>query len=310
MACVESKPKVELERLYRPSQAEFWEKYLLPRKAVVLVGCLDRWKACQTWSPAFFKDRYGDLPLQTKGQYYTLADYMPKGSRGKPLTMGEFIDLVEASSDENPAPYLRNVWLEKFIPELYADIEPTPQQFLPNWLEDPLAKPLYSRLHGGRAEFYMGGRGGKFPVLHYDTYYIHTFLSQIYGIKEYTIFPPDQSAFLYPDSRNKSTISVDDIDHVDLEKFPLFAQATPIRVLLHPGEVLAVPAGWWHMTKIITPSITISMARVNSSNWADFSRDLMQHAPAHLKPPLWCYLAGFRAYQGVRGPGISKKAAL
>jgi len=53
------------------------------------------------------------------------------------LTIDEFIGMVMNSSDENPAPYLRNVHLEKFLPELMEDVSPLPEYFSPNWLQGP-----------------------------------------------------------------------------------------------------------------------------------------------------------------------------
>jgi len=287
-----------IARQHKPSYGEFTNEFLLPRKPVVLTGALDHWKALTKWTPEFFKQKYGTVPLQVNGQPYTLGGFIPKREDGRELTIDEFIGMVMNSSDENPAPYLRNVHLEKFLPELMEDVSPLPEYFSPNWLQGPFTKPLNSRLHGGNCELYIGGTGGKFPVLHFDTWHIHTFLSQIYGIKEYTIYAPEDSAYLYP---NMNTSRVGDIDNVDLNKFPLFASAKRIRFHLNPGETLFVPAGWWHTTKIITPSITLSVARVNESNWKDFSRDLRVGAPAPLRPLVATYLTGLRLMKAITG---------
>ena len=282
---------VLISRRHKPSYGDFANEFLLPRTPVVLTGALENWNALTKWTPEFFKQTYGTISLQVTGQPYTLGGFIPMREDGRALTMAEFIGMVMNSSDENPAPYLRNVHLEKFLPELMEDVSPLPEYFSPNWLQGPFTKPLNSRLHGGNCELYIGGTGGKFPVLHFDTWHIHTFLSQICGIKEYTIYAPEDSAYLYP---NMNTSRVGDIDNVDLNKFPLFAKATRIRFCLNPGETLFVPAGWWHTTKIITPSITLSVSRVNESNWKDFSRDLQVAAPAFLRPMVATYLSGLR----------------
>jgi histone arginine demethylase JMJD6 len=287
-----------IERRSTPSYSEFVEEFLFPRKPLVIASALVRWNALSHWTPEFFRERYGRLPLQVHGQPYTLGGFLPTKKDGTPLTFGELIDLVLASTENNPAPYLRNIHIEKFVPELQKDLEPVPPYFHPNWLDGPLAGPLDSRLHRGRFELYIGGTGGKFPVLHYDTWYIHTFLCQIYGTKRYTMFAPDQGPFLYP-SGNRSLIP--DIDNVDLNQFPLFARATPISFELQPGEILFVPAGWWHTTRILTPSITVSASRVNASNWRDFARDLATHVRRRNRPLVSTYLACLRLSQAFRG---------
>lgn len=45
------------------------------------------------------------------------------------------------------------------------------------------------------------------------------------------------------------------IDLVDDQKFPKYHQATPIRVVLHPGQVLYLPAYWHHEVQSIPDSI-------------------------------------------------------
>lgn len=281
-----------IERQRCPACPEFRREFLEPRKPVIITGALERWRALTRWTPKFFKQSYGAVPLRVGNQPYTLGGFLPKKSDGSPLTLGEFIDLVLASSDAEPAPYLRNVHIDKFLPELNADLHPVPDYFQPNWLEGPLAKPLDSRLHSGRFELYIGGTGGRFPVLHYDTWHIYTLLSQIYGVKRYLLFAPDQAAFLYPRG-NQSQV---DPDNPDLQKFPLFARATPVSCDLQPGEILFVPPGWWHTTRILTPSITVSASRVNASNWRDFSHDLKAKAPAPMRPLVGTYLTALRLY--------------
>jgi histone arginine demethylase JMJD6 len=300
----ESVPSVTspVVRRDRPSYSEFADEFLSPRQPVVITGALESWRALTRWTPQFFKEKYGSVPLHAENQPYTLGGFLPERNDGSPLTLGEFIDLVMSSRSSNPSPYLRNVHLEKFLPELNADLQPLPKYFQPNWLDGPLARPLDGRLHGGRFELYIGGTGGKFPVLHYDTWHIHTFLSQIYGIKKYTLFAPDETPFLYAQG-NKSQV---DLENVDLEKFPLFRGATPIHLDLHPGEILFVPAGWWHTTKILTPSITVSASRVNKSNWCDFSRDLKARAPLHKRPIVAAYLTSLHLYHALAHHGKSK----
>ena len=74
-------------------------------------------------------------------------------------------------------------------------------------------------------EAYIGGSGAKFPILHYDGLHTHAFLMQLYGVKEYVVFPPDQSRYFYPRAETANVTSILDIENVDLARFPLFAQA-------------------------------------------------------------------------------------
>jgi hypothetical protein len=237
------------------------------------------------WTPEYFKKHFADLNFGIDGKDYRMAD---------------FIDLVMNSSEDNPAPYLRNALIDRMIPALLPDIQPMPEYFSPNWLVGPLSQLLRSRLHGGSSELYIGGKGGKFPFLHYDTWHTHAFISQIYGTKEFTAFAPDQAPYLYlkPGRRNQSLV---DIENPDYEKFPLFAKAAPMRFLLQPGEIIFIPAGWWHTAKMLSPSISVSVNRANASNWSDLTKDMCSGAPLPMRPVAAAYLTGMRVFRTLYG---------
>jgi Cupin-like domain len=183
--------------------------------------------------------------------------------------MSEFIDRVVNSTTEDPAPYLRNRVLREIFPSLTADIEPLPEYFFPNWLpEKYLVKYVREVLNrGAETEIYIGGNGGEFPVLHYDGAGVHAFLMQIYGRKQFIVYPPDQEQYLYPSPERQNLSEIRDLEHPDLNKYPLFKNAVPIKFVLEPGELLFVPSHWWHTTKMLTASITISVNVINQSNW-------------------------------------------
>ena len=166
--------------------------------------------------------------------------------------------------------------------------------FRPTGFRGPLAKPLYSRMEGGAIQLYIGGKGGQFPFLHYDGWHTHAFLCQLYGSKEFTLFPEEQTPYLYvkPSQPNSSLLS--NLEDPDFEKLPLFAKATATRFRLEAGEVLFIPGGLWHTAKMLTPAITVSANRANASNWHKFTRDLCSSAPAHLQPAVFVYLASIR----------------
>lgn len=247
------------------SYEEFSEHYLYANRPVIITGAMSHWKALGRWTPEFFKREFGSMK-------FSLDDTPKTGGTaqaGSEFTMTDFIDRVVASSESNPAPYLRNKILYDMFPSLKDDIEPLPDYFLPNWLTDRyLLKKVEQTLNRSAAlEIYIGGLGAKFPYLHYDGAATHAFLMQIYGRKQYVVFPPEQECYLYPSPVRANRSLVEDLESPDLVKFPLFAKATPIKFFLEPGQLLFVPSLWWHTAKILTPSITVSMNLLNESNW-------------------------------------------
>ena len=258
----------DFDRRANLSYEEFGHSYLYPNKPVIVTDATRRWKALSRWTPEFFKEEFGGMKFTIEGDSINHAG--SKGQKGAvEYTMAQFIDRVLDSTDENPAPYFRNRILYDLFPTLKEDIEPLPEYFQPNWLPDRyLVKYVGEVLNRGAAiEIYIGGRGAAFPVLHYDGAGTHAFLMQIYGRKKFIIYPPDQECYLYPSPEKQNFSMINSVDEPDLQRFPLFAKAHPITFVLEPGELLFVPSHWWHTTKMLTPSITVSINTVNRSNW-------------------------------------------
>ena len=250
----------QVDRRRELTQREFAGEYLNPLKPVIVTDAIEHWGA-RRWTPAFFRDMYGSRRVTVDGADYQLSD---------------LLDLIERSNASKPAPYLRNVRIDEWAPELLAGIQPLPLHAQPNWLDSRLfpERPSPTSL-----ELYIGGAGASFPTLHFDNMHTHAFLMQLYGSKEYVVYSPAQTPWLYPrPGREANKSSIDDIDRPDLSRFPLFTRAVPGRCVLRAGETLFVPAGWWHTARILEPSITVSANTVNASNWEPFARDYLASA--------------------------------
>jgi hypothetical protein len=253
-----------VERRHQLTRSEFAAQYARPLKPVILTDAFDHWPAKGRWTPAFFRERFGSRTVSVDGADYRIA---------------ELLDLIECSTPATPAPYLRNVVIEQWAPELLKDIHPLPPQTQPNWFESRFfpERPSMTSL-----ELYIGGAGATFPTLHFDNLHTHAFLMQLFGTKEYVFYSPDQSPWLYPRQgieANKSM--VEDIEHPDLARFPLFERAVAARCTLHAGETLFVPAGWWHTARILEPSVTVSANTMNASNWKAFIGDYDSRSSRH-----------------------------
>lgn len=292
----------EIERRKNLSYEEFAREYLYPLKPVIVTDVLQKWPAMQRWTPEFFKREFGSMRFRLNENPGQRADY--KGNEeGTEYTMAQFIDRVLASTEENPAPYFRNRVLYEMFPTLKHDIEPLPPYFQPNWLpERYLVGYVQQVLNRGAAiELYIGGRGSAFPVLHYDGAGTHAFLMHIYGRKEFIVYPPEQEPFLYPSPEKVNLSSIRDLDHPDLMKFPLFARASATKFILEPGEMLFVPSHWWHTTRMLSPSITVSINVLNQSNW----HELVEFVAMNRRNPLVSfasrvYLTGAGAWRSWR----------
>jgi len=302
--------KFEIEHRANLSYSEFSEKYLYANTPVVVTDAMRQWKAVTRWTPEFFKREFGDMKFTINEDLKRIVGYKDDNGAVE-YTMARFIDRVLESTDENPAPYFRNRILYDLFPSLKQDIEPLPEYFLPNWLpERYLVKYVSEVLNRGAAiELYIGGKGSAFPVLHYDGAGTHAFLMQIYGRKQFIVYPPSQEEFLYPSPEKENLSLINSIEKPDLQRFPLFAKAVPTIFVLEPGELLFVPSHWWHTTKMLTPSITLSSNTLNQSNW----HELVNFVAMRRRNPLVSfasrvYLTGAGAWRSWRDRNWSQRA--
>ncbi|BDA41177.1 probable tRNA wybutosine-synthesizing protein 5 at C-terminar half [Coccomyxa sp. Obi] len=120
---------------------------------------------------------------------------------------------------------------------------------------------------------------------HFDV--MDNLLCQIRGTKLVRLWPPLEESKLY---MTGSSSEVTDIDDPDPVKYPLFVRATHFDCILHPGDVLYIPALWHH--NVLTEEGSGFSVSVNVF-WRDMDK---------------CMYAGKDLY-GNRDPPVAEAAA-
>ncbi|MEO7199129.1 MAG: cupin-like domain-containing protein, partial [Dokdonella sp.] len=219
-----------VERLAGIGVAEFTATYRRPRRPVILADAACEWRLYKRATPDFFRSEYGDRIVRIRGHDYTLR---------------ELIDLLEASTPEQPGPYPCKFEIAKDFRELIDVVTPRFRYSLPDRQASKLLpQQLFKSVNN--LEIFFGGPGGEFPYLHYDVMRLHAWITQLYGDKEFTVYAPDQEHLLYINPDMPWQSSIRDHHHPDYERYPLFRQAKSTRILLRAGETLFLPCGWWH----------------------------------------------------------------
>ncbi len=243
-----------IDRVSGLSEKEFYNKYVKGSLPVIVTD-KGEWTKKEKFTTDYFKTNYNHLTRTVNGKTYTLS---------------EIIDLCEASTPENKAPYPNIFDVQRDFPEYLDDI---PEMFYgkSNRLQSSLL-PDYIAKRTNKRELFFGGKGCSFPTLHIDYLGVHTQLVQIIGEKDFILYSPDQTPCFYPD-KIKTNQSPVDITNPDYEKYPLFKNAKAIRTTLKPGEMLFIPSGWWHTTYIHNFNLTYAIDHVNSYNWDTFMEE-------------------------------------
>ena len=102
-----------------------------------------------------------------------------------------------------------------------------------------------------------------YEFCHYDP--DDNFLIMVQGRKQIRLFGYDHLDSLYPNpmgSYGKTIQSQVDLDHVDKERFPSFVEDSTLHCqhcVLYPGEMLFIPAFYWHQVTALDTGISINM---------------------------------------------------
>ena len=249
------------------SRKELIKEYIEPGLPVVLTDAALKWSGTGKITPEFFRSNYGKLVKEVDGKKYTVEN---------------FVELMLASTPENPAPYPFNLNVKDYFPELLDEMKPEILYSKSDRVNHPLL-PKYMLRGTEVYELFLGGNGSFFPFLHIDNLALHTQITQLYGSKEFTLYSPEQTPYLYPRVENAG-VSLVNIYKPDHESFSLFKNAVPTKVTIHQGETILFPTGWWHATWIPGPSISMGRVQLNANNWNAFVNDkynsLKMHRPA------------------------------
>ena len=196
----------------------------------LISGLVGRWPLSQL-TPQVLRARFGDLPVRARvGDYVSTAFAADRAMRD--MTMRAYLELVEDET-QYPPPYLGNLELREL-------------NRMCHW-------PAYFDKMGP-PRFWIGPARTVTP-LHCD--YDDNIFAQIWGSKRIFLSPPHHGEFLYTKEANAVLFgSPFDPETPDFEQFPLARQASMIECIVNPGEMLYVPAGWYHQVRALTFSLS------------------------------------------------------
>jgi hypothetical protein len=230
-----------IERAANPDRELFRERYVAADRPVILTGMLDAWPARRAWSPSALRERLGGIGVtfkEARGSLHpeldeegttavrgrsTLAEYLDRVMAGdsRVYLTGDEMQIVRAGQINTA---LAPLWSEFLLPPLFD----LPQlDSIGLWLS---AAGVVSRLH-------------------FDANGAHNLNAQVAGRKRVVLFPPSEEPYLYlydaPESKARNFSRID-LDALDDGRFPQFRQARGFEGVLDQGEMLFLPAGWFH----------------------------------------------------------------
>lgn len=251
-------------------------------KPAVFVGALklEQWPALHKWTNSYLKEKFGESSVHVKitpdGQFEGCEDLKlweiqsPNSSPVPPTVLSklqspdkvvvrpadvemkfsEFMDMLYNKEAGNVSFYLEYTSITGSLEAMGEDIAPVS---FAHFLDEQMRNVWI-------------GNGRTLGKLHFDPY--DNLLCQIAGSKELTLFDPYHNENLYEGHIREAAFSVDlptltfkrdrltqstsmvmspvDITKPDLERYPLFRKASRIQCTIHSGDILFLPAFWWH----------------------------------------------------------------
>jgi len=201
----------------------------------LMPGAVKRWPLCAL-TPQDLRERYGHVPVRARVGDYVATAFAPDRAM-QDMSLGTYLDISEHPDSALP-PYVGNLELR----ELNA---------MCHW-------PGYFEKMGP-PRFWLGPARTVTP-LHCD--YDDNIFAQILGSKRIFLAPPHHGDYLYTREANPVLFgSPFDPEAPDFDAWPLARQAAIVEVLVQPGDMLYVPAGWYHQVRALSFSLS-------SNRWA------------------------------------------
>lgn len=227
------------------SRTDFYENYYSLNRPVILKNSAGGSAAVRAWSPEYFKEHYGSVPVEITANRNSRPDYESNFRQTvQTVTMAELAERLRREGETNDF-YLvaRNYFFENpALAPLRNDLQPPPE--IVNTADQG----------PGTVKLWVGPKGTVTP-LHYDEHSV--LFMQVYGRKRFKLIPSFDSPKVYPQGRYYSAV---DPENVDTERYPKFLQASIAKVTLEPGDILFIPVGWWHWAKSLDVSISATFS--------------------------------------------------
>lgn len=231
----------------------FISNHMKPRIPVIIEDFVDSESpAFKKWNYEYFKEIAGDQKVDIYGSEMDSMDRVASQPIAQ-TTFSEYLDLISSTPTEHRL-FLFN--LLNIKPELKDDI-------------------IYNDVTNGKIvkwlPFMFFGGEGSATRNHIDIDMSHVFITQFEGIKRIWLFPWEQSDLMYKLPYNFHSLA--NIKNPDYRQYPGLLYLNGYEALLHPGDTLYIPSGWWHYIQYETGGYSVSVRALPSSlleKWRGF----------------------------------------
>lgn len=235
----------EIERRRKLSLNEFVEEYRKKLKPVVVEGLMDEWPALKKWNWDYLAQKCANTSV-------VVDSYNSK--RARRVTFAEFVDMLKANRDSGQPPIYLQEWLYMATcPQLAEDLPELPIA------QYDFRRNLFGEKISTNHQLWIGQKGGTTRI-HQDSYFIDVMHAQIVGKKHWCVMSPP------------ATLERDESGEFGFTTLVNDPNVQILQCVLKPGDVLYLPAQWWHRIQLLEDSIGQGRKCLDEVNLQKYTR--------------------------------------
>jgi lysine-specific demethylase 8 len=238
---------MDIERIRMPSKEEFWAKYVLPRRPVIVSGVFDGEPIRELATLAAFRARFGGLTLDIDEEYSSA-----------------FLKRLEAGAglvDLKP----QKMTVDEYL--AFAAANPSTSKMALDTRTEGELRALYQTpalLDGGDvSHHFFLGNGGNIVHIHFDYYPSHVLFYQVFGRKRVVLIPTEAAQKLSPVT-NFANVFLENFSEPDKRAFIEFCGGWDC--VLEPGDALLMPMLIWHYIEYVDSGLSFNI-RFGENQW-------------------------------------------
>uniref|UniRef100_H2Z7M9 JmjC domain-containing protein n=1 Tax=Ciona savignyi TaxID=51511 RepID=H2Z7M9_CIOSA len=238
---METKKSITVSEIFYLDKLNFEENYLRKNQPVVVRNGLAA-LPCSKWTIDYLLEQVGTNKVTVRGRTNSKEYKVGKQYIIRDTTFKEYVLDMRSKNVRGGSSYMAVQNIRKTFPQLQDECQ------LPEYI---------GKLHNG--PFLWVAHEGHYEYCHYDP--DASLLMMIDGEKSVKMFSCADHNNMYPNplgSRGKTIQSQIDCDRVDFQKFPKFSKVTCYSCQLRPGDILLIPAFWWHQVTSLTDSVSMN----------------------------------------------------
>jgi tRNA wybutosine-synthesizing protein 5 len=285
--------------MYENVTKEQFSRFIHPKREPALLRGVNIGECTSKWTSEYICEKVGNVDVKVHVSSGPQMNFLNKNFLYKTLPFDELVKRAStpACAQENYflAPgefyYLRSLGFDRRGRDT-ADIK---KQF-PNLAGD-IRIPDFFDENGFFSSVFRIGSPGVQLWTHYDV--MDNLLIQVQGRKRMALFSPSDALNMYLIGDKSQVL---DIDNPDCNLYPKFILAQRYECIMEPGDILYIPALWFHNALALDFGIAVNVFWKNlkcelyDKNDPYGNKDLipanrvitLTPSPVHLKKPVSC----------------------